>query len=986
MASLTPSSSDLDVNATSRDTNAVPYVERQTDEKERVYTRSWLYSKRLGESVDPETDILNKLKAAQAYRASFAASSISNSGAGPSSRDGQQHRDRRGSSGPRSGRSGSGSSNPLNPSGSYPNLSTGASVGSSSGANNNNGGNKSRGSSGSGSFLSQPSLPSSSSPSSGANAAKSTSNASTNATTTYLPGMGPQNVATNAAGGPFSNDSRDSSPITFKGRESSHTSFRHPSMTGSGSSGSLNAGAGVGGASFSSSPSSGGSYMSLMGPRFMLSKSTMDPSARMRQELVGLLNKLTIDKFDSLSSQISKKFETIENAELFTECVKILHNKALQEHSFCAMYAILAKMLDRIYSFETSVESPSSTSSTQKSTALSSSPSSRTAPIPMPGTSSSSSRISQIKTDAPTSSPSSGSLAIADPTYFRSTSPLRQQGSTGGDNTSNIYFGTPPTAGISHMTSGSPYTSSSPLQVPVSSHSSSNLASNNSSGTLSSSPSSSSSSMTGIAKPRQVGMFRKLLLNNCYYVWQEAMEGGAVLIGEDESKIKARRRIMGNMVFMGELYKQGLMPIRVLRSSSEGLIAHIKENSSLSAKPQHALVEAHCIMLNHLISTVGECLDRDKSTKPMLESYMEALKNFASDKGFQLRVRLLLRDVIDDRLNDWRPRRRYEGPMKLEDLKELHEADLINPVLLASVSDERVYAPSSEFLDKSKSQQSNASSQQGSHQQGQQQERQSISPAKGGRGGNKERSGSGSTRGNLQNRRSGSSGASTATMPFGAIKEPTGYSTAAASPSSSSNNLSTQQATHQQQQGNATSPAHITITLSNSQGSKNSEIQTPETSKSSDYESSPNRETQFPREIVVAALEDFDEIEKLSSYLQKSSQDRSIFISRLLSWILDCSRSQQAKLVSFLKVLVSRSSISHGDITEGFSQIVRTLDDLTMDVPQAPLLLGKWVSLLVSPKYALLSPSQRDAIISQCPQRFSTKFTSEANVIHHDQD
>lgn len=639
-------------------------------------------------------------------------------------------------------------------------------------------------------------------------------------------------------------------------------------------------------------------------PRFL---STRMDSNRLPLELLGLLNKLTFEKFDSLSEQITRKFESVETVEVFTECVKLFHSKSLQEHTFCAMYADLAKMLDKVYAFEAAQAAaaiPSTSTTPTPATVTvtagngSSAPiatSTRTSTAPIPATTSAAlSRVDQIRTDAgasgfmpsPSSSPANDA-PISSQQHYRSVSPSRPRSESG-----------------SSITVGSPSGTSS-------------MAASNSSGSL--------------AKPRPVGMFRKLLLNNCYYVWQEGMDSSQT---EDFSS-KARHRVRVNMTFMAELYKHGLMPIRVLKSSADGLVAHIREQIATN---QHALAELHCLMLYHLIKTGGEQMDKDKLAKPLLETCMEALKEFASQKGFQLRLHFLLRDVIDDRLNEWRPRRRYDGPMKLEDLKELHEADLINPVVFTT--SERVFTPSSDFDDKPKQVQAN-------------QARQSISPAK--RGG-KERSGSG-TKGNMPSRRSGSGGASSSVLPFGAIKEPSGYvpSPTSPAPQSIASPTSTTQAVD----------AHGLMSPGNPLSSVNWD-----------------RMNNWPTDLVSAALTDPEEnLEPLVAHFNKNpSSNNGAFVSKLLSWLLDRSRTDQAKLSQLLQPLVKLGILSSSDITQGFTFLVQTLDDLTMDVPQAPGLLGKRVAELVSSNVAILSPEQRSSIVAHCPQKFSPKFAAEANA------
>jgi hypothetical protein len=536
-------------------------------------------------------------------------------------------------------------------------------------------------------------------------------------------------------------------------------------------------------------------------------------STAFQRELVALLNKLTVEKFESLVSQIVKKFDLIENAEVLTESVKLLHSKALREHAFCGMYADLAKQLDRIYPFEAS-EPIISTASTP--------PMGTTSPSPMQslmGT-----RVEQLRSDA---------MPLSTSPTDRSVSPARPRGDSSG------------------------------------------------------------------TKPRPISMLRKILLNNCYYVWQEAIDGKLALLGEDETTVKARQRVMGNMIFMGELYKRGLMPLKVLKSSADGLVSSIVDKMNVS---NFATAEPHCIMLHHLLRSVGEALDKDvRVGKPLLDGYMESLKEFASHRGLQPRVRFLMRDVIDDRLNDWRPRRRLDGPMRLDEVKELLEADQINPTFTVS---ERIIAPSSEFDERQRA-------------------RTSVSPAKrsierhsreaSARSSSAQRSGSGSG-----SRRGSGSSWTTLTLP--AIKEPSPF----APPSPSSSRMSV-----------------------------------------------------LPKEPLLEFCDskDPESLDLIAVYLQQpnnASQERkATFVTDLVNWTLDRSQREQLCIPQVLTHLASstKNLISPQDIANGFTNIMKSLEDIKLDVPSAPSILGKALSTLSSnPTQApLLSQDLLKSILSQCP-------------------
>jgi hypothetical protein len=511
-------------------------------------------------------------------------------------------------------------------------------------------------------------------------------------------------------------------------------------------------------------------------------------------------------------------------------------------------------------------------------------------------------------------------------------------------------------------------------------------------------------------------MLRKNLLNNCYYVWQEAVDGKVQLLGEDEQTLKARHRVNGNMIFMGELYKRGLMPLKILKSSADGLIALIRERTAKYSLEQSASVEPHCVMLFHLLRTIGEHLDKDRIGKALLDGYMDAMKDFAANKSFQLRVRFLIRDVIDDRLNDWRPRKRFEGPMKLEDLKELHEADMINPIQPTS---DRIYVPSSEYDERYKqrgyispsllspsgsstglaanipSTSANASG--------------SGIPTTGGKKG-KDRSGSGNGNVGVGGRRSGSGGPGFIPFPT-TIKEPISFgaatSSATSSAPSSHQNLTGNSAGHTSAvttifstsgpNGSTASPSSSGLTFPDVSSSASADIVGGLSGITINIRNSSNSQLitilPFPKQLVMSALDDdvpsrtstassatssaessdSTSGETLESFLASHVNYRSSFVNDLFNWILDRSRQQQGQVPALLDRLCRCSVLSAEDIATGLSNLLQSLEDLVMDVPQAPTLIGKRVFELYK-QFNILTEAHLQVLWTHCPAKCLEKF------------
>ncbi|KAL2932316.1 Eukaryotic translation initiation factor 4G [Bienertia sinuspersici] len=165
--------------------------------------------------------------------------------------------------------------------------------------------------------------------------------------------------------------------------------------------------------------------------------------------------------------------------------------------------------------------------------------------------------------------------------------------------------------------------------------------------------------------------FRRLLLNKC----QEEFERGereeqeankADNEGEDENKesegvreekrLKARRRMLGNIRLIGELYKKRMLTERIMHECIKKLLGQYQN-------PDEENIEALC----KLMSTIGEMIDHPKA-KEHMDAYFDIMGQLSNNMKLSSRVRFMLRDSIDLRKNKWQQRRKVEGPKKIEEV------------------------------------------------------------------------------------------------------------------------------------------------------------------------------------------------------------------------------------------------------------------------------------------------------------------------------
>ncbi|CAI9781637.1 unnamed protein product [Fraxinus pennsylvanica] len=163
--------------------------------------------------------------------------------------------------------------------------------------------------------------------------------------------------------------------------------------------------------------------------------------------------------------------------------------------------------------------------------------------------------------------------------------------------------------------------------------------------------------------------FKRLLLNKC----QEEFERGekeeeeankADVEGEakqsederEEKRIRARRRMLGNIRLIGELYKKKMLTERIMHECLKKLLGQHQD-------PDEENIEALC----KLMSTIGEMIDHPRA-KEHMDAYFEIMAQLSNNMKLSSRVRFMLKDSIDLRKNKWQQRRKVEGPKKIDEV------------------------------------------------------------------------------------------------------------------------------------------------------------------------------------------------------------------------------------------------------------------------------------------------------------------------------
>nr|XP_046244410.1 eukaryotic translation initiation factor 4 gamma 1-like isoform X2 [Scatophagus argus] len=174
--------------------------------------------------------------------------------------------------------------------------------------------------------------------------------------------------------------------------------------------------------------------------------------------------------------------------------------------------------------------------------------------------------------------------------------------------------------------------------------------------------------------------FRKLLLNRCQKEFEKDKDDDEIfekkqkeleaaseeeekqrLIDElQEAKDKARRRSLGNIKFIGELFKLKMLTEVIMHDCIVKLLKNHDEES----------LECLC----RLLSTIGKDLDFEKA-KPRMDQYFNQMEKIIKERKTTSRIRFMLQDVLDLRRNNWVPRRGDQGPKTIDQIHKEAEME-----------------------------------------------------------------------------------------------------------------------------------------------------------------------------------------------------------------------------------------------------------------------------------------------------------------------
>lgn len=137
----------------------------------------------------------------------------------------------------------------------------------------------------------------------------------------------------------------------------------------------------------------------------------------------------------------------------------------------------------------------------------------------------------------------------------------------------------------------------------------------------------------------------------------------------------------------------------------------------------------------------------------------------------------------------------------------------------------------------------------------------------------------------------------------------------------------------------------------------------------------------FPKQFVADALDGSGEAPEslFDFFASHPSYSHSSFVTQLLNWVVDQSRKEQNQIAWLLSQLVSKQILNSEEIVSGFCAAIVALDDLIMDAPQAPTILGLRLKEITH-TFHLTSTAQLDIITEHCPQKCRAKLSAALKI------
>lgn len=120
----------------------------------------------------------------------------------------------------------------------------------------------------------------------------------------------------------------------------------------------------------------------------------------------------------------------------------------------------------------------------------------------------------------------------------------------------------------------------------------------------------------------------------------------------------AKRRGLGLVQFIGELYKLSMLTERIMHECVKKLVDY-------TGVPDEAEIES----LTKLLKTIGGNLDSTEKGRPMMDVYFQRIQAMVDTPELNSRLKFMLMDIVDLRKAKWISKEANKGPLTLDEVR-----------------------------------------------------------------------------------------------------------------------------------------------------------------------------------------------------------------------------------------------------------------------------------------------------------------------------
>jgi hypothetical protein len=140
----------------------------------------------------------------------------------------------------------------------------------------------------------------------------------------------------------------------------------------------------------------------------------------------------------------------------------------------------------------------------------------------------------------------------------------------------------------------------------------------------------------------------------------------------EELQDKLKRRVLGTIRFIGELFKKGLANTQVVMACMTKLLCDSTHDNSMPKDFKPYPPDIDLEVLCKLIRTVGNELTNQTQAKSdryqAFDSCLKRMQELSQDRKRSARIRFSLEEVVNLRNNNWIERRQEEGPLTIDEI------------------------------------------------------------------------------------------------------------------------------------------------------------------------------------------------------------------------------------------------------------------------------------------------------------------------------